>query len=166
MPSANLTSPHKEAANAVLKASVGLAKADAEFPEDAQDKLLIGEDAVAARNRQFPMSESRPIMGVPRRRKVSTERSVKRYAPHSAWRYCARFSASLWAAAAPGVAALLCLCRCGDCLCGLVVLVSPAAGSGAGPLGQGLQNSGKNRFSDGNRILFGYGHNSGEDAIM
>jgi hypothetical protein len=64
MPSANLTSPHKEAANAVLKASVGLAKADAEFPEDARDKLLIGEDAVETD--RFPMSESRRIMGEPR----------------------------------------------------------------------------------------------------
>jgi hypothetical protein len=46
-------------------------------------------------------------MGVPRRPKVSMERGVKRYAPHSSWRYRARFSASLWAAAAPG-----CVCVC------------------------------------------------------
>jgi hypothetical protein len=46
MPNPNPASPHKEAANAVLKASVGLAKADAEFPDDARDELLLGEEAV------------------------------------------------------------------------------------------------------------------------
>jgi hypothetical protein len=52
MPNANPASPHKEAANAVLKAGVGLAEADAEFPEGARDELLFGEEAVAARDGQ------------------------------------------------------------------------------------------------------------------
>jgi hypothetical protein len=54
MPNANPTSPHKKAANAVLKAGIGLAKADAEFLEDARDKLLLCEVAVAARDGQIP----------------------------------------------------------------------------------------------------------------
>jgi hypothetical protein len=47
MPEAHPAGPYKKAADAVLKASIGLAKADAEFPEDAWDKLLLGEEAVA-----------------------------------------------------------------------------------------------------------------------
>jgi hypothetical protein len=54
MPNANPASPHKEAANAVLKAGVGLAEADAEFPEDARDELLFGEEAVSTRDGQIP----------------------------------------------------------------------------------------------------------------
>jgi hypothetical protein len=50
MPNANPASPHKKAANAVLKASIGLAKAGAEFPKDTRDELLLGEEAVAARD--------------------------------------------------------------------------------------------------------------------
>jgi hypothetical protein len=53
MPNANLTSPHKNAANAVLKGGIGLAKADVEFPEDARDKLLLCEEAVSARGGQI-----------------------------------------------------------------------------------------------------------------
>jgi hypothetical protein len=50
MPNANPASPHKEAAKAVLKAGVGLAQA--EFPEDARDELLFGEEAVSTRDSQ------------------------------------------------------------------------------------------------------------------
>jgi hypothetical protein len=35
MPEANPAGPHKKAADAMLKAGIGLAKANAEFPEDA-----------------------------------------------------------------------------------------------------------------------------------
>jgi hypothetical protein len=44
---------------------------------------------------RFPMSESRRIMGVPRRPKDSTERGVKRNASRLSWQYCAHFSVSL-----------------------------------------------------------------------
>jgi hypothetical protein len=54
---------------------------------------------------RFPMSESRRIMGVPRRPKVSMERGANRHVPHSSCQYCTHFSVSLWAAAAPEVAA-------------------------------------------------------------
>jgi hypothetical protein len=54
MPNANPASPHKKAAHAVLKASIGLAKAGAEFPKDTRDELLLGEEAVAAQDSPIP----------------------------------------------------------------------------------------------------------------
>jgi hypothetical protein len=104
MPEANPASPHKQAADAVLKASIGLAKADAEFPEDARDELLLGEEAVAKGYCQVPNVGEQAYHGRSQAPKVSTERGVKRDAPHSSWRYCTRFSVSLWTAAALGVA--------------------------------------------------------------
>jgi hypothetical protein len=75
MPNANPASPHKEAANAVLKTSIGIANADAEFLEDARDKLLLGEEAVAARDGQIPDVREQGHRGrVSRRPKVSTQR--------------------------------------------------------------------------------------------
>jgi hypothetical protein len=100
MPNANPTSPHKKTAHTMLKAGIGLAEADAEFPEDARNERSFVKRPSPLETARFPMSESRRIMGVPRCPKVSTERGVKRYASHSSWRYCARFSASLCAAAA------------------------------------------------------------------
>jgi hypothetical protein len=52
MPEANPVSSHNKAADAVLKAGIGLAKA--KFSEDAQDELLLGEEAGATRYSQVP----------------------------------------------------------------------------------------------------------------
>jgi hypothetical protein len=54
MPNANPASPHKEATNAMLKAGVCLAQADAEFLEDPRDELLFGEEAVSTQDSQIP----------------------------------------------------------------------------------------------------------------
>jgi hypothetical protein len=53
-PEAHPTGLHKEATDAVLKASVGHSKTNAEFPEDARDKLLLSEKAVPTRYGQVP----------------------------------------------------------------------------------------------------------------
>jgi hypothetical protein len=91
MPNANPTSPHEKVAQAVLKASTGLAKS-LRTPETNRSLVKRPSPRDTAR---FVMSESRHIMGMPRHLKVSTERGVKRSAPHSSWRYCPLFSVPL-----------------------------------------------------------------------
>jgi hypothetical protein len=100
MPNANPASPYKKAANAVLKASIGLAKADTEFPEDAGDTLLLGEEAVAVRNSEGPDVGEQAHHERAQAPKGLHREGWKRYEPHSSWRYLARFSVTLWAAAA------------------------------------------------------------------
>jgi hypothetical protein len=78
MPNANPASPHKKAAIAVLKVSIGLAKADAEIPEDARDEVLLGEETVAARDSQIPDVREQAHQVRAQAPKGSTERSVKR----------------------------------------------------------------------------------------
>jgi hypothetical protein len=63
---------------------------------------------------RLPMSDSKCAMGVPRHRKVSTERVVKWYVPHSCCLHCPHFFVSLWAAGAPEVSAPQCRAREND----------------------------------------------------
>jgi hypothetical protein len=52
MPEVILAGPHKNAPDVVLMASIGLAMANTELPENARDELLLGEEAVAMRYSQ------------------------------------------------------------------------------------------------------------------
>jgi hypothetical protein len=76
MPEANPAGPHKKAADAMLKARIGLANANAAFPRAPETDCSGMKRLSPLDMARFPMSESRRVMGVPRRPKVSTERGV------------------------------------------------------------------------------------------